>query len=60
MVNAAIVALVGMLGVSCEERVPMYAPMYIANEHPSMTEEQANVPEVEDKVLEVKVEEETR
>jgi len=58
MVNAAIVALMGLLGVSCEPPMDMYAPMYIANDNPSVTEEKANVPE--EKVLEIKVEEETR
>lgn len=57
-VNAAIVALMGVLGVSCEPPIDKYAPMYIANENATVTEEKANVPE--NKVLEVKVEEGTR
>ena len=61
-INAAIVALMGMLGVSCDYRefVPAYAPKYVANENPTVMEEKANVPEVEDKVLEIKAEEGTR
>ena len=53
MINAAIVALMGLLGVSCEPPMDMYAPMYIANDNPSVTEEKANVPE--EKVLDIKV-----
>ena len=48
----------GVLGVSCEPPIDKYAPMYIANENATVTEEKANVPE--NKVLEVKVEEGTR
>lgn len=59
-VNAAIVALMGLLGVSCETPIDKYAPMYIANDHPTVTEKKADVPEAGDKVLDIKVEEETR
>ena len=40
--------------------IDKYAPMYIANDHPTVTEKKADVPEAEDKVLGIKVEEETR
>jgi len=47
MVNAAIVALMGIMGVGCEEFCPSYAPMYIDNTNPEVSVEYQDSPETE-------------
>ena len=47
MVNAAIVALIGMLGVGCEPLMEKYAPMFIDNTNPAISVQQNDLPEAE-------------
>ena len=47
MVNAAIVALIGIMGIGCEEPVQKYAPMYIDNTNPEVSVQRSDLPEAE-------------
>ena len=47
MVNAAIVAAIGILGVGCEIFESCYAPVYIENTNPEVSVQRSDSPEAE-------------
>ena len=47
MVNAAIVALIGILGVGCEPPMEKYAPMFIDKPNPEVSVQHQDSPEIE-------------
>ena len=47
MVNAAIVAAIGILGVGCEPPMEKYAPMFIDVNHPEVSLQRSDSPEAE-------------